>query len=208
MSEPNVHQLFSGLTYRNEPDIDIITWSNRQTPKNTWLFLAFVGSLIVTIPLAIFLTSLLFDDLYGQAGLRLGTGELLFSGFMVVASWVGVVAISYYLIRLSWTESIKISEDELSLHYSGLFSPKQRRFSSNQIWRLSFERVGNERDRESRFTLNVFDLNDKRHTLAYWIRDDENYQLFLLLNKIFDTRGWSVQGKSDYQPIRNWANRR
>ena len=202
MSEPNVYQLFSGLTYHNEPNIDIITWSNRETPKNTWLYLAFIGALIVVIPLALFLTSLLLDDLYGHVNFTLSTGELLFSGFMVVASWLAVIAISYYLIRLSWTESIKISNDELSLHYSGLFSPKVKRFSSNQIWRLSFERVGNERDRETRFTLNFFDLDDKRHTLAYWIRDDENYQLFLLLGKIFDARGWSVQNKSDYQPNR------
>jgi|GEM_PF-3472865 len=202
MCEPNIYQLFSGLTHHNEPDVDIITWSNRETPKNIWLYLAFIGALVVTIPLALFLTSLLFDDLYNQAGLSLSTGELLFSGFMVVASWVAVVAISHYLIRLSWTESIKISKDELSLHYSGLFSPKAKRFTSNQIWRLSFERVGNERDRETRFTLNFFDLNDKRHTLAYWIRDDENYQLFLLLNKIFEARGWSVQNKSNYRSNR------
>lgn len=202
MSEPNIYQLFSGLTHHNEPDVDIITWSNRETPKNTWLYLAFIGALVVIIPLAFFLTSLLFDDLYSQVGLSLNVGELLFSGFMVVASWVAVVAISHYLIRLSWTESIKISKDELSLHYSGLFSPKAKRFTSNQIWRLSFERVGNERDRETRFTLNFFDLNDKRHTLAYWIRDDENYQLFLLLSKIFEARGWSVQNKSNYQPNR------
>lgn len=202
MSEPNIYQLFSGLTHHNEPDVDIITWSNRETPKNTWLYLAFIGALVVIIPLAFFLTSLLFDDLYSQVGLSLNVGELLFSGFMVVASWAAVVAISHYLIRLSWTESIKISKDELSLHYSGLFSPKAKRFTSNQIWRLSFERVGNERDRETRFTLNFFDLNDKRHTLAYWIRDDENYQLFLLLSKIFEARGWSVQNKSNYQPNR------
>ena len=195
MSKPGEH-----AADRNEPDIDVITWSNRETPKNIWLYLVFIGALIVVIPLAFFLTSLFVDDLYGQAGLSLSTGEFLFSSLMVVASWAAVIALSYYLIRLSWTESIRISNDELSLHYSGLFSPKERRFSSNQIWRLSFEKVGNERDRETRFTLNFFDLNDKRHTLAYWIRDDENYQLFLLLGKIFDARGWSVQNKSDYRP--------
>lgn len=199
MSQANTNRPFPGLVHRHEPDVDVITWSNKDTPKNTPLYLAFIGGLIVAAPLAIFLAIRLFNDIVGVGNnIILTTGELLVSAFIVLAGWGAVAGMSYYLIRLSWTESIRISNDELRLIYSGPLAPRGKRFTANQIWRLSFERVGNERDRESRFTLNIFNLDDRRETLAYWIRAEENYQLFLLLDKIFKQRGWSVQSKSDF----------
>lgn len=199
MSQANVNRPFPGLVHRHEPDVDVITWSNKDTPKNTPLYLAFIGGLIVAAPLAIFLTIRLFNDIVGVGNnIILTTGELLVSAFIVLAGWGAVAGMSYYLIRLSWTESIRISNNELRLTYSGPLAPRGKRFAANQIWRLSFERVGNERDREARFTLNIFNLDDRRETLAYWIRAEENYQLFLLLDKIFKQRGWSVQSTSDF----------
>ncbi|MDX1520778.1 MAG: hypothetical protein R3264_04065, partial [Anaerolineae bacterium] len=83
--------------------------------------------------------------------------------------------------------------------YAGLFAPKSKQFQGDRIWCLSFEKVGNERDQEGRFTLNLFDIDDRRESLAYWIRAEENYKLFLLLGHIFDRRGWAVQSRSTYQ---------
>lgn len=199
MSETNVNHPFPGLIHRHEPNVDVITWSNKDTPKNTPLYLAFIATLIIVVPLAVFLTIRLVNDVGLSSNVMLTTGELLFSAFIVLVSWGAVAGISYYLMRLSWTETIKISDDEIRLLYSGPLAPKGKRFSANQIYRLSFEKVGNERDRETRFTLNIFNLDDKRETLAYWIRAEENYRLFLLLDKIFSERGWSVQSKSDFK---------
>ena len=201
MVNPNISQPFPGLTYQRESDVDIITWSNKETPKNAPLYLAFVAGFIVVTGLGIFLALRLLTDINRlRSDIPIATGEIVFSLIIVLISWAGVVLLGYYLIRLSWTETIKISKDEIRLLYRGLFSPKEKRFPAHQIYRLSFERVGNERDRESRYTLNLFNLDEKRETLAYWIRAEENYQLFLLLDKIFTRRGWSVQSISTFQP--------
>ncbi len=197
---PKKRELFSGLVYHCQPDVDVITWSNWQIPKNSYLYLAFFVGVLILTPLALFLTSRLFFDLYNVTSITIGTGEMLFALLIILAAWGAVAAMVYYLISLFWTETIKISNDEIRLQYSGPLSPKEKWFPENKIWCLSFERVGNDRDREARLTLNIFDIDDKRQTLAYWLRAEENYQLFLLLKTIFGRRGWSVQSKSDYQP--------
>ena len=201
MTNPQISKLFPGLTYHRESDVDIICWSNKKTPKNKALYLAFVAGLAISAALGIFLTARLVNDINRLwSGIPVATGEIVFAFGIVAISWGAVMLMGYYLIRLSWTETIKISNDEIRLLYSGLLSPKEKRFLANQIYRLSFERVGNERDRESRYTLNLFNLDEKRQTLAYWIRAEENYQLFLLLDKIFARRGWLVKSVSTFKP--------
>ena len=193
-------ELFPGLKLHQTPEMDTITWSNKLIPKNKTLYITFIISLIILVLLGTFLTLRLVDDLF-LAGdhIALSTSELVVSSFFVFVSWIAVAAICYYLLRISWTEKITISNAEMRLDYSGLLAPKEKSFAAHRIWCLSFERVGNERDQESRFTLNIFDIDDKRQTLAYWIRAEENYKLFLLLEKIFEQRGWSVQSRTSYR---------
>lgn len=196
-------ELFPGLTHRRQPDVDTITWSNRHIPKNTLLYSGYLVGLVVITPIALFLSVRLIDDLRPVAeNVSLGRSELAISIFFVLASWGGIATISHYLVRLSWTETIKVSNEEIWLHYNGLFAPPSKRIAGSRIWCLSFERVGNERDQESRFTLNLFDIDDKRQPLAYWIRAEESYRLFLLLEAIFNRRGWSVQSRSTFKRTR------
>jgi len=198
--QPKTEELFPGLTFQRAATVDTITWSNRRIPKNSLLYAGFIAGLLLAIPLALFLTSRLLTDL-SRAGqnLTLNTGELMIAAFFILASWGAIVIIGHYLIRLSWVETIKISNDELLLQYQGLFAPRSKSITAHRIWCMSFERVGNERDQESRFTLNLFDIDDKRQILAYWLRAEENYRLFLLLETLFHQRGWSVQTRSNFK---------
>ncbi len=199
MSKLNTPQPFPGLTYHHEPEADIIVWSNRRLPKNKALYVAFIAGLIISTPLAFFLTASLLKDVYNiPIGLSFSAVEILISLFFVFVSWIATIAILYYLLRLTWTESLKVSDKELSIFYSGILSPKEKRIPARDVWRLSFEKFGHERHQESRFTLNIFS-NDKRETLAYWMRAEEGYQLYLLLAKIFEARDWPVKCKSDYE---------
>ena len=200
-SDSTVQELFPGLTWQRSAKMDTITWANSQIPKHQILYIAFIISLIIVAGIGLFLTIRLFDDLYGQFGfVTLTTSELVISSFFVGVSWLAVVIIVYQLVRLSWHETIQVSNAEICLIYTGLLAPKAKCIPAERIWCLSFEKVGNERDQETRFTLNLFDIDDKRLTLAYWIRAEENYQLFLLLEKIFAQRQWLVQSRSNFRP--------
>ena len=199
-TRPVAHELFPGLTVRLSADVDTISWINRHIPKHQTLYITYILSLIVATGLGSFLSIRLYDDLSRQSEvITLTTSEVVISLFFVSLSWIGVIAIVYYLLRLSWHETIQISDTKLCLRYDGLLSPKEKCIPADRIWCLSFEKVGNERDQETRFTLNLFDIDDKRVTLAYWIRAEENYQLFLLLEKIFAQRQWLVQSRSTFK---------
>ncbi len=195
MLESNVYRPIQGLEYRREREADIITWSNRRLPRNTKLFVLFIVVFIIALPVSIFLTIQLIND---STNMTLGLFEFLISLFFVIVGWGAAVGTLYYLLRLTWTESIKISDENVSLLYSGLLAPREKQISGRDIWRISFEKFGHERHQESRFTLNIFH-NDNRSTLAYWMRNEENYQLYLLLGQIFTDRGWNTQKKSDYK---------
>jgi hypothetical protein len=198
MSGPNAYLPFPGFEYRHEANTDIITWSNRHLPRNLRLFAVFIIVLFVSAPLSLFLTAQLLSD---ASTITLSGFEIVTSIFFVIVGWGAVVGTSYYLLRLTWTETIKVSNEGISLLYSGLLAPKGKQISERRIWRLSFEKYGHERHQESRFTLNIF-YDDHRATLAYWMRNEEIYQLFLLLEQIFNDRDWSFQIKSEYNSQR------
>lgn len=196
MSGSNAYRPFPGFEYRHEAGTDIITWSNRHLPPNIRLLAVFITALLVSAPLSLFLTTQLLSD---ASTITLSGFEIVISIFFVVIGWAAVVGISYYLLRLTWTETVKVSNEGISLLYSGLFAPKDKQISKRRIWRLSFEKYGHERHQESRFTLNIF-YDDHRATLAYWMRNEEIYQLFQLLEQLCKNRDWLFQSKSEYKP--------
>jgi hypothetical protein len=160
-------ELFPGLILQRTAEVDTITWSNKNIPKNNRLYAVFIVSLMICTALALFLTFHLINDLNRVSqNIPLGISELLVSSFFVVASWVAVFSMTYYLVRFSWTETIQVSNKEFRLNYRGPLAPKEKQIAENRIWCLAFEKVGNERDQETRFTLNIFDIDDKRYTLA------------------------------------------
>ncbi|MDX1521015.1 MAG: hypothetical protein R3264_05275, partial [Anaerolineae bacterium] len=113
-----VHEIFPGLTYRPETEVDTITWSNRYIPRNNSLYLGFIIGLVIFTPLALFLTLRLIDDINRvQNNVPVPTADLVIAVFFVLISWVGFAGLTYYLIRLSWTETIRISNDDITLQY-------------------------------------------------------------------------------------------
>ncbi|MCP5077865.1 MAG: hypothetical protein GY951_07385 [Psychromonas sp.] len=193
-TEPNIQHPFSGFACWHKADNDIMTWSNRQLPRNTKLFVVFVIVFVISAPIAIFLSSQFITDV---TTITLSKFEVFTSLVVVAIAWGSTGGSLFYLIRFTWVETITVSTDGVTLNYTGLLAPKEKFISNRDLWRLSFEKYGQERHTESRYTLNIF-YDKERATLAYWMRNEECYQLFLLLGQIFDSRGWSMQKKTDY----------
>ncbi len=192
-------EFLPGLWVSQTPEVDTITWSNRHIPRHQALYFSFIAAFSISLSLSLFLTISLLRDLSFTSGpVFISPIELGISLIFIVLCWICVLFTSYYLISISWTETIRISDETIQICYSGLFSPKNKVIEANRIWCLAFERIGNERDQEPRFTLNLFDIDDRRQLLAYWIKTEENFKLFLLLEKIFDQRHWDLQNRTSY----------
>lgn len=181
--------LFPGATYQHQAGNDVFRWSNRELPKNKLLVGVYVIGIIVLLPTAVFLTYLLVRD--GQntpPGVIFFTGATLFSILMVLLSWGGSVALSYMLLRLTWVETILLTEEAIFMRYDGLFAWPEKRIPIEKVWKFSFERYRFNKDREGRYTINI--LHERRETLAYWMRHQESYQLFQAIASIVRSRGW------------------
>lgn len=182
----------AGITYQRQNQTDHIYWTNKELPPNKPLLLGYGSSLLLLIPIAIFLTNRLIRDSQMLPNfIQFNTGAFLFSLFIIIAIWTAILAISHILLRLTWTEKVIIAQDELLVQYDGPLAYKDKRIPIDHIWRLSFEKYKFNRDRESRYSVNI--IHHRRHMLAYWMRKEEAYQLFLILGQIIQARGWSEQ---------------
>lgn len=190
-------QALPGVTHRREGSVDIVAWSNRDIPKDPFYAGLFVLGFAAFSVLAVYLTVRLIEDL-----LRLGpvaglTGtEIGISMFFLVAMWIVTLFFGFHIARLAWTESIHVGDDGIGLEYSGPLSPRAKYIRERDLWRLSFERYGEDRTQETRYTVNLFH-EDKRESLAYWMRKTEQQQLFLLLAALIKQRGWAVDLKGE-----------
>ena len=198
IKEPVPEIPFPGLVHHNAPDVGTVVWSNRQIPKNNYRVVAFIAGWLIFTALAIFLTTGFLRDInFLRIGIPQSNVTLVISLLFMFASWWATIYATYYLLRFTWTETIRVSNDDLSILFTGLLTPKGKDISKDDIRRLSFEKIVNLRERESRLTLNIFHAN-QREILAYWLRQEEKYQLYLLLKNIFSARGWeNVEYKAE-----------
>jgi hypothetical protein len=178
---------FTGGIYRQEQDHDVITWTNKDLPRETRLYSIYGVSLFAMLPIAIFLSIRLWREAFLPVALTV-QGALLFSLFIVIVCWLVIGGILYTLLRLTWTETITINQDGVTITQHGFLSWKPQHIPVADIWKLSFEKYKSRRDQESRYTVNIF--HKRRHALAYWMRKEEAHQLYQLLSRIFNQRGW------------------
>ncbi|MCA9999263.1 MAG: hypothetical protein KDE56_26040 [Anaerolineales bacterium] len=179
----------SGITHQHQPHADLVSWANRDVPTHKPLLFAYSAGLLLLLPIALFLTlRLVRDSRLLPNFIALNTGAFIFSLAIIVLTWAAVLGVAFVLLRLTWTERVLVEQDVIWVQYEGLLAFRDRLIQVEDIWRLSFERYQYGRDRESRYSINI--LHRRRDTLAYWMRQEEAHQLFLLLGQIVQRRGW------------------
>jgi hypothetical protein len=82
-----------------------------------------------------------------------------------------------------------IQDKYLLLKYDGLLSFRTKQIATADIWQFSFEQLQYGSDQDSRYSVNIF--HKRRQAVAYWMRKQEAHQLFLLIGRIIQRRGWS-----------------
>jgi hypothetical protein len=189
MSDRIEKRPFPGGIYRRENGQDIITWKNKDLPKDLRLYILYPLSLLLLMPLTIFLTARLWREILNMRLAPFDRAYFYISLFIVLICWLGVAAILVVFLRLSWTESIIVQDDTILLTYDGLLAFGTKRIAAADIWEVSFEQLKYGHDQDSRYSLNIF--HKRRQTIAYWMRKEEAHQLFLLLGRIMQRRGWS-----------------
>jgi hypothetical protein len=189
MSDRLEERPFPGGIHRRENGQDIVTWKNKDLPKDLRLYILYPLSLLLLMPLTLFLTARLWREISNLSLVPFDRFYFYITLFIVLICWLGVTAILVVLLRLSWTESIIIQDDAILLAYNGLLAFATKRIAAADIWQFSFEQLKYGSDQDSRYSVNIF--HKRRQVIAYWMRKEEAHQLFLLLGRIIQRRGWS-----------------
>jgi hypothetical protein len=189
MSDRSEKRPFPGGSYHQENGQDIISWKNKDLPKDLRLYIVYTLSLLILIPLALFLTARLWREISNMSLVPLDSLFFFGSLLIVLVCWLGVASILYVFLRLSWTESVIIQDKYLLLKYDGLLSFRTKQIATADIWQFSFEQLQYGSDQDSRYSVNIF--HKRRQAVAYWMRKQEAHQLFLLIGRIIQRRGWS-----------------
>ena len=189
MSDRLEKRPFPGGIHRRENGQDIITWKNKDLPKDLRLYILYPLSLLLLMPLTIFLTARLWREVLNLSLVPFDRSYFYITLFIVLVCWLGVTAILVVLLRLSWTESIIIQDDTIFLTYDGLLAFGTKRIAAADIWQFSFEQLKYGNDQDSRYSVNIY--HKRRQVIAYWMRKEEAHQLFLVLGRIIQRRGWS-----------------
>jgi len=148
MAEAPVRTTSPGVAHTLENGVDTFTWSNREIPKDLLLTSGFlIGALVFGI-LAVFLTIKFLLDLFRLGSVySISNSEIAISVFFLLAVWAVAVFLGGYLLRITYSEIIRVDENGFRLEYEGLFSPNVRVIPERNIWRLSFERYGHEHNK-------------------------------------------------------------
>ncbi|MEM7334707.1 MAG: hypothetical protein AAF490_21705 [Chloroflexota bacterium] len=186
-SQPIPTQPFIGGQYRIENGRDIISWTNKNLPRNPRLYLTIGFWLFLLLPVGYLLTSRLWAELILFSFNPPDRGGVTFSAIIVLACWAGILFNFFNLLRLTWTESVVIDDENIMLQYEGLLAFKAKYIPIGDIWRLSFEKFKHNQDQEFRSSVNI--IHKERDKLAYWMGENEAHRLYLLITEILHKRG-------------------
>lgn len=195
MDSDTASTLPQGVTHQKQQDYDIITWSNQDIAIDKWHVLLSLIAPFFSGAVALFFTVLLFYSLNDSS---FSFGSRIFIFFIFGFSWLFVAGSVFWLPMATRDETIKISDEHISLTYSGRGAPKkEKRFSKHIFLKLVFEKYGGADDTESYPVLYIlyasqflgFDVK-KKERLAIWMNKKDKYQIFLLLQQILKERNW------------------
>lgn len=178
---------FPGGAHHVENGRDIVTWVNKDLPRNPRLYITIGFWLLILIPVTLFLTFRLWNELVLFNFNPIDRGGVILSLLIVLICWGGVLFNLYNLLRLTWTESIIIDDETLQLTYDGMLSFSNKSIPIGDIWRLSFEKFKHNQDQEFRSTVNI--IHKHREKIAFWMHKREAHKLYLLITDILQKRG-------------------
>ncbi len=178
---------FQGGFYRSENGRDVISWTNKNLPRNNRVYLTIGFWLFLLLPVGIFLSYRLWSELILFSFNPPDRGGVTFSAIIVLACWTGIFYNLFHILRLTWTESVVIDDSNISLQYDGLFAFRAKSIPIGDIWRLSYEKFKHNQDQEFRPSVNI--IHKERDKIAYWMGDHEAHRLYLLITEILHRRG-------------------
>ena len=177
---------FPGAVYQQRENEESVTWTNKDLPRDPRLYLKHTLWLLALVPVGTLLTIRLVQDILQLMRFPGAGSGLIIAGLIVLGCWVGIAVTLYTFLQLSWTESVTISDDHITLEKKGLFSSAPRTYPIGEVWKLSFERYKYNQDQEFRYTVNIF--HKKREKIGYWLSTNEARILYFLLCSILHRR--------------------
>ncbi len=187
-------KLPSGVTLQQQREFDLIAWSNQEIPKNKGNLFVFTLALVfVFMGLSYFTYQLLMGGLNNKTLIE-QIGIFIF----YLLTWMILLGVLSIFQSLTWIETVKISETHITVLYSGRGASKNKRFNKDIVQGLSFENYHLD-GREFYPSINILFATRKfgiagrdRQIIANWMRTNEKYQLFILLQHILKKRGWDI----------------
>lgn len=199
------------IKHFHEPDRDIVTWANKDLPKDiisivVFSLTVFAVPIILTVILRVALFELLLQVL--ELGLlrffREFPLQTLVVGILMFV-WLGAVYLVVGMFRcLFWVEAVVISDRYIVLSRKGFWSPKEKRFRKEDVEFIGYGRYDPWNEGQLRISLDVvyqYKLlgllpGIQSEELATFLRKKEKYQLFLYLQTVLKKRDWpTLDGK-------------
>lgn len=138
-------RLPGGVRHHRKPEAEAIVWANWTIAKDPGVRLTTFFGLLVWPPATLLVVALFASEAYallqGTSSLAQSWPMLFFSGvILILLSWLGLRGPVYGLLRLTWTESLIVSDTAISLFYSGPFAPKEKWIEKEAFLGIALER--------------------------------------------------------------------
>lgn len=210
-----------GVHHHQEPDVDTITWVNKDVP------LSIITLLFIFIGWALFITGAILAD-YGLFTKGIKTDSLIEQiAIVIMLVLLNLITILYpFIFRgLLWKVTIKISNEdivftqsdplgkEVSFPHPGPWTPKEQQFRKEDVLGLSFDRESDEGtgivpSLAIKYKSSILGITGhKEEELALWMKTKEQYRLFRFIKMILETRGWDIEFNDIYENSIWFSNR-
>ena len=186
-TQPISQEPFQGGNHQVENGRDLISWTNKNLPRNPRLYITIGFWLLLLLPVGLFLGFRLWSELVLFSFNPPDRNGVLFSSLIVLLCWAGIFYNFFNILRLTWTESIIIDDETITLKYEGFLAFKTQHISIGDVWRLTFEKFKQNQDQEFRASVNI--IHKQRVKVAYWMRSNEAHKLYLIITDILQKRG-------------------
>ena len=175
-----------GVTTSIENGVDVISWRNSDLRKNVRVYLSQTIWLAIALPICFYLTLAMQRDLSLIRLAPFNIRDFIFPVITLLISWGCTIGVAYLWLRRTWTETISIDDNTLTISQDGFLSPAPKVIEIGDIWRFSFERYKHNSDQEYRFSVNF--IHKRRDKVAHWMHDEDARVLFHIIINILHRR--------------------
>jgi hypothetical protein len=190
-----------GIKHSHEPDKDVVTWANKDLPKDiisivVFFFVVFAVPIVLTGLFRLFLFEVLAKGIL-RVFLEFSIQTLVLG--ILIFVWLGAVFLALVIFRcLFWVETVVISDRYIVVSRNGFWSPKEKRFRKEDVKLIGYGRYDPWNEGQLRISINIVYQHKllgvlpgiQSEELATFLRKKEKYQLFLYLQTVLNKRGW------------------